>query len=71
VPRGEKTEIIRKVVTGQQQPFSIGGLEQLCPGISRDMIRNVLRRMRDDGDVECAGRGPGAKWSRITKREKG
>jgi len=38
------------------------GLERLCPGISRDMIRNVLRKMRDQGDVECVGRGPGVQW---------
>jgi Fic family protein len=69
-PRGEKTEIIHKAVLGQQQPFSIAKLEMLCPGISRDMIRNVLRSMRDDGAVECVGRGPGAQWQRIEK-EKG
>jgi len=61
-PRGEKTEVIRRAVLAQQQPFSIAGLERLCPGISRDMIRNVLRNMRDHGDVECVGRGPGAQW---------
>jgi len=62
VPRGEKTEIIRKAVIAQQHPFSIARLERLCPGISRDMIRHVLRKMRDHGDVECGGRGPGAQW---------
>jgi Fic family protein len=65
VPRGEKTEVIRKAVIAQQQPFSIAELERLCPGISRDMIRNVLRNMRDHGDVECVGRGPGAQWRMI------
>jgi len=64
-PRGEKTEIIRQAVLGQQQPFSIAQLEMLCPGISRDMIRNVLRSMRDEGIIACIGRGPGAQWQSI------
>jgi len=64
VPRGEKTAIVRKAVIGQQQPFSIASLELACPGVSRDMIRNVLRSMRDEGGIECVGRGPGAKWQR-------
>jgi len=64
-PRGEKTEIIRQAVLGQQQPFSIAQLEMLCPGISRDMIRNVLRSMRDEGLIACIGRGPGAQWQSI------
>jgi len=70
-PRGEKTEIIRKAVFAQQEPFSVAGLERLCPGISRDMMRNVLRSMRDDGDIECVGRGPGAKWRNMAGKEKG
>lgn len=37
-------------------------------GISRDMVRIVLRKLQSTGDVECLGRGPGARWRR---REKG
>jgi len=69
-PRGEKTEIIRKAVLTQNKPFSITELEMLCPGISRDMIRNVLRSMRDDGIIECVGRGTGAQWQRIEKEKR-
>ncbi len=71
VPRGEKTEIIRKAVLGQNKPFSLVGLERFCPGVSRDMIRNVFRSMRDDGEIECIGRGPGAQWRNIKREEKG
>jgi len=70
VPRGEKTEIIRKAVIAQNKSFSLAGLERLCPGVSRDMIRNVLRGMRDDGAVECVGRGPGAQWQRIEEEKR-
>ena len=39
-------------------------LERLCPGVSRDMIRIVLRDLKAAGRVECLGRGPGAKWQK-------
>jgi len=37
-------------------------LEQTCPGVSRDMIRRVLREQQAAGIVECRGRGPAASW---------
>ena len=36
--------------------------ERACPGVSRDMIRLVLRRLQKEGHAECLGRGPGASW---------
>jgi hypothetical protein len=32
------------------------------PGVSRDMIRHVLRDLRREGRLTCLGRGPGAQW---------
>jgi len=40
----------------------ITDLERACPGISRDMVRRVLRDMKKADQVECLGRGPGARW---------
>jgi DNA-binding HxlR family transcriptional regulator len=42
--------------------FTISDLERACPGISRDMVRRVLRDMKKADQVECLGRGPGARW---------
>lgn len=42
--------------------FTISELEQTCPGVSRDMVRRVLREQQAAGVVECRGRGPGAAW---------
>ena len=33
-----------------------------CPGASRDMIRVVLRQLRDEGLIVSRGWGRGAKW---------
>lgn len=62
--RGAKTDMIRDAVARRMQPFNISDIERDCPGVSRDMIRVVLRAMRDQGIVAMTGKGRGAKWIR-------
>ncbi len=65
VGTGTKTEQIRQVVTQKIVPFAISELEAELPHVSRDMIRLVLRQLRDEGIIESIGKGRGAKWRRI------
>ncbi len=65
--RGSKTELIRSAVNRKIAPFSIGDIESDCPGISRDMIRQVLRKMRDEGAITVSSRGRGALWQKTFK----
>jgi hypothetical protein len=52
--------------------FTLRQLEIACPGVSRDMIRRVLRQLKAAGHVDCLGRGPGARWQkRGTTPERG
>ncbi len=67
-PRGAKTEIIAAAVRAFSGNFTLAELERACPGISRDMIRRVLRDLQKTGKVECLGRGPGAIWRKRKKR---
>jgi Fic family protein len=60
--RGSKTEQIRLAVERRIRPFAISDIESDCPGISRDMIRTVLRQMRDEGLIVSQGKGRGARW---------
>jgi Fic family protein len=62
--RGSKTEQIRRVINQKIGPFAISDIEADCQGISRDMIRNVLRQLRDKGVLLPQGKGRGAKWIR-------
>jgi hypothetical protein len=48
--------------------LTVTDLERLCPGISRDHLRRLLKEMKTTGQVICIGRGPGAKWE---KRKEG
>lgn len=60
--KGSKTTRIHMAVKRKHGSFSISDIEQDCPGISRDMIRRVLRQLRDKGDIQAIGKGRSAKW---------
>lgn len=59
-----KTEQIRLAVERRAGPFTISEIERECPHISRDMIRNIIRELRDEGAIALDGRGRGARWVR-------
>jgi Fic family protein len=61
-PRGAKTELVKHAIESTAGEFGITELERACPGVSRDMIRLLLRDLKAAGRIECLGRGPGAKW---------
>ncbi len=61
-PRGAKTALVEAAIDAYAGDFSLSQLEQACPGVSRDMIRRVLRDLRKSKKTVCLGRGPGARW---------
>jgi Fic family protein len=65
-PRGSKRErvlaSIAQLLNRQGRGFTISELEQSCPGVSRDMVRRVLREQQATGTLMCHGRGPAAEW---------
>jgi Fic family protein len=67
-PRGEKrAQVMQAIEHLLDRPggaFRLRELEQLCPGVSRDMVRHVLREQQNTGAILCTGRGAGALWSR-------
>lgn len=63
-PRGSKTDLIMAAIDRLQGEFTVTQLEHSCPGVSRDMIRRVLREQQKIDAVECQGRGPAARWNK-------
>jgi len=51
--------------------FGLSQLQCLCPGVSVDMIRHVLKSQREQNKVECLGRGRNAPWRRTRKQVMG
>lgn len=61
-PRGAKTELLQAAIKAMPREFSVSELEKACPGVSRDMVRRVLRKLRKEGKLESLGTGRGARW---------
>jgi Fic family protein len=61
---GAKTALVEQAVRRRMRSFAISEIEAECPGVSRDMVRHVLRGMRERGEIEVRGRGRAAKWIR-------
>lgn len=61
ISHGAKTTVVRNAVNRKIMPFSIADIESDCPGVTRDMIRHVLRKMRDEG-ILISSTGRGALW---------
>jgi len=64
--RGAKTEMVLQAFERLPAQFRLVDLERACPGVTRDMIRVVLNRLKNEERVEAVGRGAGARW---VKRE--
>jgi len=63
--RGIKSEMVRQAIERLPAEFTIGDLEEICPNVSRDMIRVVLNNLRAEGRVRCRGKGRFARWEKI------
>ena len=63
-PRGAKSTLVEATVAEFPGTFTLADIERAAPGVSRDTIRQVLRRLQKEGAVECLGRGPGATWGK-------
>lgn len=66
--QGSKTEQVRASALRRLGAFAISDIEKDCPGVSRDMVRRVLRQLRDEGVLRVEGVGRGAKWRLTGKR---
>ena len=64
-PRGAKTELVENAIDSFEKQFAISDLEKACPGVSRDMIRIVMNRLRKRGRLKILGRGRDAKWVKL------
>ena len=63
-PRGAKTELIMAAIRGLPNRFTLVDVERVCPGVSRDMVRKILKDMQKQQTITCSGRGPGATWEK-------
>ena len=62
--KGAKTELVIEQIQKMNGVFTLSQLQSSCIGVSRDMIRKVLKDLRKQGKVVSEGRGLGARWRR-------
>jgi Fic family protein len=65
-PRGEKQDLVLNAVDRGPETFNVADLQRTCPGVSVDMIRHVLKQLRQQGLVKCLGRGRNATWQKTS-----
>jgi len=63
--RGAKGDRVRCEILRRQRRSSISEIDETCPGISRDMVRVVLRAMKAEGLIAPNGKGRAAQWSKL------
>lgn len=63
--KGAKSDVVEEAVARHIGAFSISDIEVESPGVSRDWVRLVLRRLRDEGRIRLVGKGRGAKWVKV------
>lgn len=60
--RGAKTQRIRDAVDRLSDGFKTREVEELCPSVSRSLIRKVFNDLKEEGKIWAEGHGPAAVW---------
>ena len=62
--RGAKSQLAADALTVLPKRFTLNDLERACPGVSREMLRKVLKDTKKQDAVACSRRCPGAVWEK-------
>ncbi len=63
--KGYKTNLVKKAIASLPEHFSISDIENHCPSVSRDTIRNVLQKLSSEELIESVGKGRSAYWRKL------
>jgi len=63
--RGAKTQRILDAVEKLPDGFKTRDVEELCPSVSRSLIRKVFDELKEQGKIKAEGRGPAAVWRKL------
>jgi len=63
-PKGAKTETVVSAIGRAADPFQVAGIQATCPAVGVDLIRKVLKTLKNQGKVKCLSRGRNAAWQK-------
>jgi hypothetical protein len=66
-PRGSKTALVLGAIDRRVGPFQLVDLQRACPGVSVDLIRRVLKKNRESGQIEWVARGRNSLWNKTDR----
>ena len=66
-PRGSKTALVISAIDRGDETFRVSDLLKECPGVSMDLIRQLLKKLRASGRIACLSRGQNAEWKKTPK----
>ncbi len=59
--------MVRTAVARRVAPFSISDIERELPAVSRELIRSVLKDLRNENVLLLRGRGRGARYEPVAR----
>lgn len=62
--QGGKTDLVIAAIDRMGDSFRIGDITDLCPSVSRGLIKGVLNDLKEQGALSTSGSGRGARWQR-------
>lgn len=65
--KGAKTQMVVDMIDAFVGDFSSSEILERCPGVSLDLVRSILKEKKKLGEIESLGRGPMARWRKVTK----
>ena len=63
--KGVKTNIVMQAIDSQIGKFTISDIVNLCPGVSREMIKHVFKKLKHENKIVCLGKGRNAEWKKV------
>jgi Fic family protein len=66
--RPGKTDLLRRAILDQVGSFSLSEILATVPAASPQLVKKVLKSMKQEGAVRLSGRGRGALWD-VTRKE--
>lgn len=57
-----QSSLIRQTILSFDVPFSISDIQNIHPGINRELIKKVLMRLNKENIIKMSGAGRAAKW---------
>jgi Fic family protein len=57
-----QSSLIRQTIMSFDVPFSISDIQNIHPGINRDLIKKVLMKLNQESTIKMSGAGRAAKW---------